>query len=234
MSTATAPPPAKKPKAAPTASPTPQARPPRRIYNGADWLESLGGVPLERILFDPWPGTATEEDLLRRTASDTLCELIDGTLVEKPVGGFESMVAVRFIVRFSTWADANKAGKVGAPDFTLRVSSGRIRLPDATFFSKDQLPGGQMPKVKVPQVPPTVVVEVVSESNTPAEMQQKLKEYFDSGCRLAWLAYPESRTVAAYDKPGQPAAVFSEQDTLDGGTAMPGFSVPVAELFQDL
>ena len=39
-------------------------RPPRHFENAAQWLHALGGIPLERIIFDPWPGTATEADLL--------------------------------------------------------------------------------------------------------------------------------------------------------------------------
>ena len=47
----------------------------------AEWLHSLGDVPLERIIFDPPPGTATEEDLLRLVERDKrLCELIDRVL----------------------------------------------------------------------------------------------------------------------------------------------------------
>ena len=59
--------------------------PPRKFANGAEWLASLGNVPMERIIFNPLPGTATETDLLRLIERDKrLCELIDGTLVEKP------------------------------------------------------------------------------------------------------------------------------------------------------
>ena len=55
---------------------------------------ALGGVPLERIIFWPLPGTATEADLLRFVECDKrLCELIDGTLVEKPVGYWEGIIA---------------------------------------------------------------------------------------------------------------------------------------------
>jgi hypothetical protein len=65
------------------------AQPPH-FDNAAEWLQSLGNVPLERILFNPLPGTATEADLLALVERDKrLCELIDGTLVEKPVGYWE-------------------------------------------------------------------------------------------------------------------------------------------------
>ena len=62
----------------------------------ADWWDALGGVPLNRIVFDPWPGTATEADVIRLDDhEDRLCELIDGTLVEKTMGFEESVLAVR-------------------------------------------------------------------------------------------------------------------------------------------
>ena len=76
-------------------APFPAFRPPRHFANGEEWLASLGGVPLSRVIFDSWPGTATEADLLRFVERDKrLCELIDGTLVEKPEGYWEGMIAV--------------------------------------------------------------------------------------------------------------------------------------------
>ena len=246
MSTATAPPPAR-PKAAaklpsppavgshgaPTTATVLVAH--SRFSTAAEWYDSLGNVPMERILFDPWPGTATEADLLRYVQRDKhLCELIDGTLVEKPVGAFEGMIGLRLGSRLLAWSDANKAGYVAGADATLRMASGRVRLPDVVFIARDQLPGRTLTFEPVPTAPPTVAVEVISESNTPAEMAQKLVEYFGSGGRLAWYVYPLTRTVEVYDKPGEPVALLGESDALDGGAVLPGFSVPVADLFVDL
>src|SRR3954452_287699 len=102
--------------------PPPAPAPPRRFDNAAEWLRALGGVPLDRIVFDPWPGTATEADLLRLVERDQrLCELIDGTLVEKPVGAIESLIAMRLGGRLIAWADANDAGVVLGADGTLRM-----------------------------------------------------------------------------------------------------------------
>jgi hypothetical protein len=65
----------------------------------ADLLERLGGVPLDRVRFHPPPGTATERDVLEIAAREgRLCELIDGVLVEKPVGYGESILA-SFIIQ---------------------------------------------------------------------------------------------------------------------------------------
>ncbi len=61
----------------------------------ADLLEQLGGVPAERVLVRPAPGTATEKDVIRlRDRTGRLCELVDGVLVEKTVGLYESRVAI--------------------------------------------------------------------------------------------------------------------------------------------
>src|SRR3954447_25231203 len=104
-------------------------RPPQRFDNGAEWLRALGGVPLERIIFDPWPGTATEADLLRFVERDKrLCALIDGTLVEKPMGIWEGLVAARLVAYLTVFADAHRLGAVFGDGSTMRMASGRARL----------------------------------------------------------------------------------------------------------
>src|SRR5580704_13363724 len=108
-----------------------------RYHNAAEWLHALGDIPLERIIFDPLPGTATEIDLLRLVESgDCLCELVDGTLVEKPMGVVESYVATKLAIRLGQFVEDQNLGGITGADSTLRMSStGRIRLPDLSFFS---------------------------------------------------------------------------------------------------
>ena len=236
MTVATAPPPAESRSESPLpAAQTIVSR--RKFVHASDWHEALGFVPLDRIVFDPWPGTATEADLLELVERDKrLCELIDGTLVEKPVGLQEATVAGVVLGELRIWNKANR--NVGVPsgaDSTLRMASvSRVRLPDVCFFLRERLPNGLLPREKVPALSPDLAVEVLSESNTPQEMAQKLREYFANGTRLAWLVDPDRRTVAVHIAPGEPAAVLGEADVLDGGDVLPGFALPVAELFADL
>lgn len=207
--------------------------PPRRFDNGAEWHRALGGVPLERIVFDPWPGTATEADLLRFVERDKrLCELIDGTLVAKPVGAIESLIAMRLGGRLIAWADANDAGAVLGADGTLRMVSGRVRLADVAFIARDRLPGGLVPLEPIPNLAPDLAVEVLSESNTPAEIDEKLREHFDSGTRLAWVIDPRPRTAAIYRAPGDPAVVLDESGRLEDEGVVPGFTLLIADLFR--
>src|SRR6476620_4089347 len=136
------------------------SKPPPRFDNAAEWHRALGGVPLERIVFDPRPGTATEADLLRFVERDKrLCELIDGTLVEKPVGATESMIAINLATDLNIFVRPRNLGVVLGADGTLRMVSGRVRLPDVAFIARQRLPGGFMPREPIPDLAPDLAVE---------------------------------------------------------------------------
>lgn len=111
------------------------------------------------------------------------------------------------------------------------ASSGRVRLPDVVFVSLDRLPKSREP---IPTLAPDLAVEVLSASNTTAEIEQKLREYFQSGTRLAWVIDPAPRSVSVYHGPGTPTRVLHESDALDGEDVVPDFSLPVAELFRNV
>lgn len=206
--------------------------PPRQFANGAEWLAALGDVPLARIIFDPWPGTATEADLLRLVErDDRLCELVDGTLVEKPMGCWEGLIAINLATILATHVNKHDLGAVFGADSTMRMKSGRVRLPDVAFVSKARLPKTPDP---IPSLGPDLAVEVLSEGNTASEMEQKLQEYFQSGTRVAWLIDPSTRSVAVYTHPAQPVAVLDEHDHVDGAEVLPGLRFAVADLFRNV
>ncbi len=205
-----------------------------RFANGEEFLHSLGDVPMSRIIWNPLPGTATEQDLLDRIdrQNKMLCELVDGTLVEKPMGYEESLIALTIAFALKTFVNPRKLGIVSGPDGTLRMAIGRLRSPDVSFISVNDLPGGKRPKDRVPKLPPTLAVEIISDGNTAEEMQQKIREYFDSASKLVWLVYPKTKTVAVYDAPTeQPTQILAGSDTLSGGAVLPGFTITLKEVF---
>lgn len=216
-----------------TQASSPRVASPAKFANGAEWLHALGDVPLERVVFDPWPGTATEKDLLVFVERDKrLVELIDGTLVEKPVGWDESQIAMMIGHYLLEWVLPRKLGSVAGADATLRMKGGRVRLPNVAFVSAERLATLPKPHPPIPSIAPDLAVEVLSESNTRVEIRQKLKEYFESGTRLAWIVDPPTKTVAVYEAPTEePARTLREHESLDGGTVLPGFALAIAEIF---
>jgi Uma2 family endonuclease len=201
-----------------------------------DLLESLGGIPGRRILFDPPPGTATIKDVIRHVdgPKKRLVELIDGTLVEKPMGFAESMVAAKVIFHLSKYVVENgEPGVVTGADGTIRVLAKFVRIPDVAYTSWERMPNRRVPQAKVPEVVPNLCVEVLSEGNTVAEMARKLKEYFVAGVDLVWFIDPDERQVRVFTSPDD-VKTLGVKDTLTGGTVLPGFAVPVVELFAGL
>lgn len=200
-----------------------------------DLLASLGGISPKRLQFRPAPGTATVRDVERvRVKTRRICELVDGTLVEKAMGAQESFVALQLGKRMQRWNDdRGDLGMILGEAGTLKLMKGLVRAPDLSFTSWDRLPGRVVPAEPVPNLAPDLAVEVLSKGNTREEMERKLKEYFLSEVRLVWYIDPRKRTVRVFTSPDD-ATELGEADTLDGGNVLPGFSVEVARLFDQL
>src|SRR4051794_11901397 len=90
---------------------------PRRFHDAEEWLHALGDIPVSRIFMGPPPGTVTEKYLLRLVESeDRLVELIDGTLVEKPMGLLESLIAAQLIRALIDFVQPRNLGFVAGAD----------------------------------------------------------------------------------------------------------------------
>jgi Uma2 family endonuclease len=204
------------------------------IENLADLRKRLGGIPLQRIRFRPAPGTATEDDVLRIEAQENrLCELVDGTLVEKAMGAKESYLAWLLGGLLKIYLGQNDVGIGLTADGMMRIAPGLVRIPDLSFISWDKLPGHTLPEEPIPDLAPDLAVEILSEGNTAAEMRRKVREYFDAGVRLVWLIDPKKREARAFTTPHRMVLVRANQ-SLDGSDVLPGFSVSLAELFRHM
>jgi Uma2 family endonuclease len=197
----------------------------------ADVLEQLGGLSPRRIRFRPAPGTATEEDVITiRDRERRLFELIDGVLVEKDMGYWESVLAIELARLWGNFVRRRKLGTVAGEAGMLRLSPGLVRIPDVSFVSRARLAHHRRARAPILPLAPDLAVEVLSEGNTPREMARKVREYFDSGSRLVWLVDPRSRTVAVHTSPGKPF-ILTEKQTLTGGDVLVGFTLQLRKLF---
>jgi Uma2 family endonuclease len=198
----------------------------------ADVWERLGKVPANRILMHPPPGTATEADVVavRESPSRAICELIDGVLVEKTVGAKESLLAAVLGGFIFVHLRKHDLGIVLGADSQLWLWPGRVRVPDVCFISWERLPNQEMPDEAVPELAPDLVVEVLSAGNTKKEMLHKRRDYFRSSVREVWEIQPKTQTAEVYTSPTKCHRV-GKDGSLDGGEILPGFTLPLKELF---
>lgn len=198
------------------------------VQTMAEVVRDLGDIPLERIRAKPAPGSATERDLLK--AGKPVCELIDGVLVEKPVGDRESLLAAEISALVRNQIRADDLGVVLGADGYFRLSGGQVRAPDVSFTPWSEFPDEEIPEEAYWSVAPALFVEVLSPKNTIAEIDRKLREFFAAGSRLAWVIDPKTQTAKVYTSPKR-FKVIDARGTLDGGKVLPGFTLALADLF---
>ena len=203
-----------------------------RFEDVGELLERLGGIPPERVCMDPLPGTATEQDLLRKHGRPRkLYELVDGTLVEKPMSRPEAFVAAELVRILGLFVVEHDLGFCTGADDLIELMPKRVRGPDVSFVAWAKRPNKTIDTDAISKCVPDLVVEVLSPNNTRDEMALKRKDYFFAGIRLVWEIDPRKRTAEAYTAPDE-KTVIPANGTLDGGEVVPGFRLPLAKLFE--
>ena len=205
----------------------------RAALTVGDLYRRFGAIPFDRIRTDPPPGTATEADLVAIDArGEWLCELVDGILVEKTVGAEESYLAGLILTFLNVFVRPRRLGFVYGADGLMRLNPDLVRIPDVSFVSRRRTAGGRLPKGVFCTVVPSLAVEVLSAGNTKKEMAEKLVDYFEAGVELVWYVDIVKKTVRVYTSPTD-SRLLRERQTLDGGAVLPGFALPLRELFAD-
>ena len=200
-----------------------------------DLLERLGNVPLDRIPLCPLPGTAKERDVIaaRRTPERWLFELVDRVLVLKAPGLTQSILSVQVGSAVSTYLHEHDLGPAFSASAMYRLRPGLVRIPDFSYISWDRLPRGKVPDVEIARFVPELVVELPRPSNTPEEMNRKIREWFEAGVRLVWLVRYPDRTAVEYRSPSKVRHI-TEDNALSGGDVLPGLTVPLRPVFAAL
>ena len=162
-------------------------------------------------------------------------ELVNGVWVEKERSNWSAVVESNLFVAVGNYVKAHRLGYVFSPEGRYQMFADRpglIRKPDLSFVGFGRLPGDAVPRKRM-ELAPDLAVEVISPTDLAEGVDAKLDEYLRAGVRLSWFVYIPTRTVWAY-KPDGTAKVYRATDTLPGEDVLPGFTVPVAELFEGL
>jgi Uma2 family endonuclease len=194
-------------------------------------LHSLGDVPPQRVLMAPLPGTATIADLCAVHASGRkLVELVDGVLVEKAMGTRESFLATLLVQLLANHVLERRLGVVLSPDGMQRIGEALVRAPDVSFIPWSRWPDPTPGEERILSVYPELAIEIRSESDTDAEMNRKVREYFAAGTRLVWLIDPESQTAQVFHRPTQ-STTIPREGILSGNPVLPDLQVSLTDLF---
>jgi Uma2 family endonuclease len=177
------------------------------------------------------PKLITADELLLMPDDGMQRELIRGVLTEEMPPGYEHGILVTRIGRlFDQFSEETSYGEVcgGDSGFLLERNPDTVRCPDVAWIAPGRLDG---PVVGYPELAPDHVVEVKSPSNSNPEMAAKAAMWLSYGSRMVWVADPQPVTVTVY-RPNASPVTLHEDDILDGGDVLPGFTTPVWRLFR--
>lgn len=164
---------------------------------------------------------------------DVLYEVVDGQVVEKPtMGAYSTWLATVFQDALSPWVRQRQLGRV-VTEMLFRINRAKNlqRRPDVAFVSAERWPLDRaVPDEEAWDVVPDIAIEVMSRSNSAAEVQAKIRAYFKAGVRQVWVVHPTTAEVYLYDSP-KSVRIFERTDVLDGGSLLPGFQLPLTSVF---
>ena len=160
-------------------------------------------------------------------------ELVNGELIDMGNSGMEhGYIACLLTIMLGGYIRANKLGAVCDSSTAFSLKAGNKRSPDLSFIAKNRLQGLSRPPRSFFKGSPDLAVEILSPNNTVEEIHAKIVEYFENDTRLVWVIHPDERYVLVYHSP-EPDRFLRPGDTLDGEVIVPGFSMAVAELFEE-
>src|SRR5262245_20116683 len=165
--------------------------------------------------------------------TDEPWELWEGELRTVPgAGGTASQLAGMIFVLLWPFVSSRNLGMLTTADGTYILVHDPLTIvvPDVAFVRWERLPGRVSPDGYIP-VPPDLAIEVRSPSDRRGDIDAKLARYRTARVPLVWWVDPRHRTVELY-RDGVLVAELRDGDVLDGEDILPGFTLPVSQIFE--
>jgi Uma2 family endonuclease len=175
----------------------------------------------------------TAEELLRLPDNGFRYELVDGELRQMTPSSYAHGVIVgNLTVLLGAFVRTRQLGHICGAEtgFRIRRTPDTVRAPDIAFIL--QARRGVVPLAEgFYEGAPDLAVEVLSPSDTVFEVEEKVAQWLRAGCTAVWVVNSKLRSVTVH-RPTGPPGILAETDTLDGDELLPGFTIPVADIFR--
>ena len=183
---------------------------------------------LQKPVLDYGEPRLTPEEFMRVPIERA--ELVDGRVVELPYRMLGDAVTVGNIGAFLfDHIKEKNLGRVAAGGSFLTAPA-NVRIPAFSFLSNADLEGENTDEII--RKAPTLAVEVISQNDTYGDVDDKASEFLRAGSKAVWIVNPRRRTVAVHT-PDNIAVTYQVGDAIPGGEILPGFSLPIADIFED-
>lgn len=174
----------------------------------------------------------TAEDLLRMPNDGFRYELVRGELRKmSPSGHTHGKIAIKISTPLSNYVWKKKLGEIYAAETGFKLASrpDTVRAPDVAFVRQERVEAAEDVQGFWPGAP-DLAVEVLSPGDTYSEVDEKVCDWLDAGTRMVVVVDPRNRSVTVY-RSRDDIIILSENDTLDGGDVVPGWKLPVKDIF---
>ncbi len=177
----------------------------------------------------------TDEEFMALPKDGHRYEIVNGELIDMGnSGALHGNLAIILSSALFAVVNAQKLGALFDSSTAFKMKNGNKRSPDISFFAKERLQGMTELPTGFLEGAPDLAVEILSPSNTVEEIEAKITEYFDNDARLVWVISPTQHYVLVYRCAQEPDRLLKSIDSLDGEEVIPGFTLPVTNLFQKL
>ena len=179
------------------------------------------------------PRVWTEAELEALPEDGYSHEVVNGELVMSPKNNWQhGEICARLLTALKAFADLHHLGVVWDSSTGFWMKSRNCRAPDISFISKARLKGLRCSSPAFFQGAPDLAVEVLSPSTSRRELDERLKDFFTSGTRLAWVIDPDRELIEICHSPTR-RRLLGPGGHLDGEDVLAGFRYAVADLFKE-
>jgi Uma2 family endonuclease len=178
----------------------------------------------------------TTEEMLSLPSDDIHRELIRGELREKPMtrrNKWHSSTECRICRFLDEWSDTQPhqgMGMSGEAGFRLSRNPDTTVGIDVAYVSPEVLANTPKNSAFI-EGAPVLAVEILSNSDTHGDVNEKLGLYRAAEVPVVWIVDPDLRTVLVI-RPGQKPVLFGEGDILTGDPELPGLRIPISRIFR--